>query len=553
MKVRKIVTLLLALAMIFALAAGCSDNNPSGTNSDPGTQTSNPGNPGSQPGGPAQNPGEMDKTVYVSIADGDVGTLDPFNTNDAARKQVLLQFYETLFNYDVDGNLVGVLAKDYKRDGRVYTIELWDNIHDAKGNPFTADDVVWCLDTYKEKVTSGEIYSFESWKKIDDTHVEMTVIDNGVTTFYGAIPGLWMVTQEAYEASGNNMSVDNVVTTAHYQVQDYTTGSTLTLTKNENYWQDDDKITCIVQEANVDTIVYNFLTEASQIVVGLEDGKLDVAFVDQNLADRFREGGASADGFIARDQATWGGKDLWLNESDSSIFKDNIWLRRAIFHAVDRAAIVEAAWNGHATIGKTYGSLRYPDVDPALADRDYFEYDPEYALECLERAGYQYGELKLSLLYPSNSYDDTMCTVIAAYLENNLGIEVEINGLENAIFNSYYMEPDKWDLLIQGGGGSGSVTQVWGKRLNRNAFGGEYCLGFVNDDTLQSLVETASDVNTNGYETTTAVHDYLVDQAYVMRLYIEEKCCVFNSDKIVDMCVNVDMRPVPGASTYVWN
>ena len=146
-----------------------------------------------------------------------------------------------------------------------------------------------------------------------------------------------------------------------------------------------------------------------------------------------------------------------------------------------------------------------------------------------------------------------MCTVIQAYLENNLGITIELAGLENAIYNTYNTESDKWDLLIQGGCGSGSITTVWRKRLNRNAYGGAYCLGFINDDKLQELYEAAADINTNGYETTTAVHEYLVEQAYVMRLYVENKCIVFNNAKIADMYVNIDMRPLPGATTYSWN
>lgn len=544
MKTRSILALLLFAAMLCALLAGCG-----GTSA----PTNTPAPDGAKTDDPAVPAGETDKTVYISIADGDPGTLDPFVTNDSSRKQVLLQVYETLFHYDIDGNLVGVLAKGYERNGRDYDIELYDNIYDAAGNHFTADDVIWCLDTYREKVANSDISNFESWEKTGDYSVRMTVKDDGVTTFYAAIPMLWMVTKAAYDASGENMSVSNVVTTAHYQVKEYTTGSTLVAVKNENYWQPEDKLTCDVQKANVDTIVYNFMEEAAQIVVALESGTLDFAFVDFNQADRFMEGGAEADRFTAREVATWGGNDLWFNESENSVFKDNVWLRRAILYAIDREAIIEATWNGHAINPKTYGQVRYPDVDPDLQNRDYFEYDPEYALECLGKSGVDPSTLSLTLMYPSSSYCDSMCTVIQAYLENNLGITIELAGLENAIYNTYNTESDKWDLLIQGGGGSGSITNVWRKRLNRNAYGGAYCLGFINDDKLQELYEAAADINTNGYETTTAVHEYLVEQAYVMRLYVENKCIVFNNAKIADMYVNIDMRPLPGATTYSWN
>lgn len=533
MKTRKVLALLLALAMMSSLFVGCgkqADEKPDD--------------------GPAVSADSGEKSVTISVQDGDPGTLDPFAPGDSARSQVLLQVYDALFHYDSNGQMVGVLAKDYEREGRVYTVHLYENIYDTAGNHFTANDVAYCITKATEKGNT-EALAFESCEVINDYTVALTVVDEGVTTFDRAMVSLYFVTQAAYEASGENMST-KVVSTAPYIVENYTTGSTLTLVKNEKYWQDEANRAALNQQQNVDKIVYDFMTEQAQIVVGLESGKLDFAFVDWTAADRFMEGGESSEGFGIEEIETWGGNDMWFNMSEGSIFEDNLNLRLAILHAIDRQVIVDAVFDGHAQYTKTHGNYNYPDVDPKWQNEDYFEYDPEYAAECLEAAGYKPGELTLTMIFPTSSYVDNMAEIIQAYL-GEIGITLDIQPLENAIYNEYSEDPTKFDILIKGGGGDGSITRIWNKRMDKRQFKGDYCTSFVNDNKLQELVEAACNLNTHNLETVSAVHYYLKECAYTMRLYVENKCSVYNTDKIVEMVVNNDARPVPGACTYTWN
>lgn len=537
MKTRKVLALLLAIAMMCSLFAGCGESG----SKDPDVKET-----GSNP--VVSDNGE--KSVTISVQDGDPGTLDPFAPGDSARSQVLLQVYDALFHYDSNGQMVGVLAKDYERDGRVYTVHLYENIYDTAGNHFTAKDVAYCISKANEKGNT-EALAFESCEVINDYTVALTVVDEGVTTFDRAMVSLYFVTQAAYEASGENMST-KVVSTAPYIVDEYVTGSTLTLVKNDKYWQDKANRAALNQQQNVDKIVYDFMTEQAQIVVGLESNKLDFAFVDWTAADRFMEGGESSEGFGIEEIETWGGNDMWFNMSEGSIFEDNLNLRLAILHAIDRQVIVDAVFDGHAQYTKTHGNYNYPDVDPKWQNEDYFEYDPEYAAKCLEASGYKPGELTLTMIFPTSSYVDNMAEIIQAYL-GEIGIKLDIQPLENAIYNEYSEDPTKFDILIKGGGGDGSITRIWNKRMDKRQFKGDYCTSFVNDNKLQELVEAACNLNTHNLETVSAVHYYLKECAYTMRLYVENKCSVYNTDKIVDMVVNNDARPVPGACTYTWN
>lgn len=536
---KKTLALFLALTMICSVLVGCANN---------GDEASDPGNSNSIT---SQAPGNEtpsgDKTVVnISVGDGDPGTLDPFTGTGSSFVQSTMQLYDRMLDMDENGEIVPSLAESYKREGDTLIFKLRENIVDTAGNSFTSEDAVWCFEMWNEKGYTNAA-AFGNPTVIDAYSFSVDIVNESVTTL-NQFTDLCFVTKAAYEACGNNMAT-TVISTGPYMVEDYTTGSTLTLVKNENYWQD--KPTVPNQMQNVDKIVYNYMTEASQIVINLESGIVDFAFVDWTVSGRFSDGTAGGK-FNINEVQGWGGNDLYFNMSDQSIFKDNPDLRKAILYAIDNQAIVDAVWGGHAQVPKAMGNYNYPDADPAWQNEDYFDYDPELSKDYFDKSGYSAGELSLRLIYPQSSYTDNMAEIIHGYL-GALGISVEIMGLENAIYNEYYLDPSQYDLLINGGGGGGSITRIWNNKLNKASFGGETANAFIDDDTLQELVLAAINPDTHSQETVNAVHYYMKEAAYLKRLYIEYKCCVTNGDKIVTPFINTDSRPVPGAFTYIWN
>ncbi|MFR6562175.1 MAG: ABC transporter substrate-binding protein [Eubacterium ventriosum] len=96
-----------------------------------------------------------------------------------------------------------------------------------------------------------------------------------------------VISKKAYEDSGDGMTT-KPVTTAAYQVKEMVAGSTLTLEKNENYWQTDDSKRASVSTANVNTIVYKVVTEPSQMATAIQTGDIDVAqYMDTTAIDPF--------------------------------------------------------------------------------------------------------------------------------------------------------------------------------------------------------------------------------------------------------------------------
>jgi peptide/nickel transport system substrate-binding protein len=122
---------------------------------------------------------------------------------------------------------------------------------------------------------------------------------------------------------------------------------------------------------------------------------------------------------------------------------DDIRVRRAIAHAVDRRAVVDGAMFGYGTpIGSHFAPHHPAYVD--LTGR--YGYDPARAKALLAEAGHGSG-LKLTLKLPPPSYARRGGEIIAAQLAQ-VGIEAEIIPVEWAQWLEQVFRGTDYDLTI---------------------------------------------------------------------------------------------------------
>lgn len=542
---RKIIALLLVISLIGCWLIGCTPANgktpatTDGNNS--GTTAENSGL--SEADTVTQN-GEKTE-VTVVLEGGDPTTLDPFVVNSTPRDIVLMQVYERLADYDNDGGgLIGALAKDWEKDGLTYTVNLWDNIYDTAGNHFTADDAIWCLETVKEMGTNTNLVYIDALKKVDDYSFQM-VLNSDVVGIFGAIcTNMYMVTRAAYEASEDNMAVQPVGTGV-YQVTDYQAGISVTLEKNENYWQSEENCLAAEQRTNVDVIHLLPITESSQVVIALENGDADYAAIPFANASHFD----SIDHISVAAQEKRGLVMLHLNMSTESVFRDDIELRKAVLYGFPNEDLIDAMYNGMGNSVFTYGLKNHPDVDNDWENDSYFTYDLDYAKECLANSNY-HGE-EISVLVQAKKFD-AAAEVIQAYL-SMVGINATVNALDSTSINNIVRDPSAWDLYVDSRGCSDYAATAIRAKLDASAYSdGLGSFAFIQDDTLQGLVEAAINADTNGVETVGAVHEYLIENAITKGLFELSTCSAMNTGKIVEMFCR-DTKPCIGAATYVWN
>lgn len=241
------------------------------------------------------------------------------------------------------------------------------------------------------------------------------------------------------------------------------TGQEVVIRRNENYWQGEG-------HAYLDRIIWRVLTDYTASLVALKNGEIDFMENLQTIQylTMFNRR-KYLDKFIKTTNIVPSYNYLgWRN--GHPIFKDK-WVRRAMTHMVRRKDIRDKLQFGFAEI-VTGNFYRYGrDYDSTIVP---WEYNPELAVELLEKAGWKDVdndgilekdtlEFRFELLIPSGT---PLADQVASILREDLfmiGVEMGIRRLEWSVFINNYIRNHNFDACFLGWvfGMKGDPKQVW--------------------------------------------------------------------------------------------
>ncbi len=518
--------------------------------------TAAPQQPGTQTGTSAPAaPGEKVVRIAATSDPGSLGTFD--EGSSSGRWNVLSYTYETLLSLEADGSYGYMLAKSYKKLPEkstpthvVYEIELYDYIKDSQGNPITADDVVFsyeeCLNNGSGNQHTALTGNMDSIEKTGDYTVELACNKEAAGAVERMMSRVHVVSKKAYEASGDCMRTQPVGTGA-YVVDNWVTGSSLSLVKNENYWQKEE-LRGDFQRQNTDRIEYYFVTESAQMAIGLETGTYDVVTtLNYTNASRFMEGGASAEGFDVTQLRDSIIQQMWVNRSEDSPLHD-VRIAQAVLYAIDVDALIQVVLEGHGEPEYCYGSDISIGYQDKWATEDYYGYDPEKARALLAEAGFQPGDFTLTILCDTDEIRSKTAQTIQLLLAD-VGIQAEVTSFEQALWNTYQTDTQKFDLNISYNTTSGHITALW-NQLNSRQYA-EHNMAGVRDDKLDDLLDKAA-ISQDPADID-AAKQYMTQQAYHYSLFHKQANYVTRSQVVSRPVFDTRGNFVPTASEYTWN
>lgn len=530
----KALALILAVVMVICLAA-CGDNN--GGNGEDGSDVSQ-------------------KTAdgrYDSIVIGFDSSINEFSPENPQNSYVGWLVYETLYTEVPGGEMSKLLAKnDYEVvDDLHYNIEIYDNIHDTAGNSVTAEDVAY---SYTKAIEFATIESLTQYVKavtaLDPVTVqfEFTQAPNKVGILRDILCKVWIFSQAAYEASTDGFATKPVATGAYY-LSDFVVDSYATLTANDDYWQTDESALGPYSGRNVETIRFDCITESSQMIVALKNGKIDYAtnISDDNIKS-FVEGAEYAEGKGIYSYLNNKLYFLTPNTSENSPLQDEN-LRKALFYAIDNEQLCNAL-NVEATTLFTECSAAYPEYSLSSGldqEENYItQYDPELAKDYLAKSSWN-GE-SLKFLLSNDQTIQNVGTIIQALVYDNLGITIDFLTYDNATVKEYKNLDDMWDLVIEDRASSAYAMNFLMGMFDRDT---KVTFIFADDDDKLAEVVTALKTQEGLTEENWAnFHHYLVDRAYVLPMFTTYVNAVYNSDALDTIVLNARNTIVPGACTY---
>lgn len=392
---RRMVSLLLSLAIICSLLAGCGEK--------PADRNSSAPNDGQQ--GAALNypdasdnpsvtirqsdpPTDFSETAVpgtLTVAQGgEPKTLYPQEGNQIPAIIAMRPLYETLINYNVFTNeYEGRLAERWERvDDETIRFYLRKGIKCHAGYEMTAEDVLWTAKQGQESPISNylwQIFDLDRCKAVDEYTVDL--VTNGpfgpVLAFMSDTSVAYIVSKQAYEEqSPEDYARNPTGGTGPYKFVEWIAGDRVTYERNEDYWGD--------KPYYKNLVIRNIADDVTR-ALSLESGEVDVIYgIDtasyQTLVD---SPCCNVVEFPSYQLIHMG-----LNNKVKPF--DDPRVRQAIRCALDLPSMVNLAFSGQAEVADGCWPNSLSTYEPASGDLAY-AYDTEKARDLLKEAGYEDG------------------------------------------------------------------------------------------------------------------------------------------------------------------
>jgi peptide/nickel transport system substrate-binding protein len=358
--------------------------------------------------------------------------LDPTAGAAAAIDEVVYSnVFEGLTRFGPDGAVNPGLAEswDISEDGTVYTFTLRSGVTFHDGEAMTAEDVVFTLDRARaEGSTNAQPALFAnivSVEATDDTTVVVTLDGpDGAFLFDMAWGDAVIVDPASAETNATNP-----VGTGPFRFVEWVQGDRVELARNDDYWG---------EPVALEAATFRFISDPNAAFAALMAGDVD-AFPNFPAPETLAQFEADPR-FTVIVGSTEGETILAMNNAQAPL--DDIRVRQAISHAINRQDIIDGAMFGYGTPIGTHFAPHNPDYVDLTANS---AYAPEAARALLAEAAPDGLSLRLAL--PPPSYARRGGEIIAAQLRE-VGIETEITNLEWAQWLEQVFRGHDFDLTI---------------------------------------------------------------------------------------------------------
>jgi ABC-type transport system substrate-binding protein len=383
-----------------------------------------------------------DKKVLNWSFSQSVACLDPAFQTGGTDSMLLDNIYNKLVKHNnysletVDPDLAE--SWEVSDDGLVYTFHLRQGVQWQKGyGEVTAQDVVWTWERAMDPDVGARgasvLAPVTSVEALDDYTVQVT-LDSVNAPFLINIahaPVTDIVNQQAVEDGGEDYCL-NPVGTGPYQIVEADTSGTAILEAFDDHFNG---------RPAIDEVVFHFIPDETVAVLALKSGEIDYMIVREPANIVSLKDDPSVQ-LIADEQFAASVYALWLNNTREPF--DDIRVRRALIHAIDRETLVREATEGFLT--QVAHSVIPPSLLGHTEDVMHYDYDPELAIQLLQEAGYDGGDITISAQAMQTAFNPIMLTIVQEYWAD-VGVNLEIEYMERAALREKQGNGD-YDITI---------------------------------------------------------------------------------------------------------
>jgi len=490
--------------------------------------------------------------TVVFGASSEVRTLNPLLANDGASQSAYELLFDSLVKPDPSsGAPVAALADrwDQSADGLTYTLHIRPGVTWSDGQPLTADDARFTLDTVRDPniptVYRSRLDAVESIKAVDASTLRIALKQPFCPFLSNAlqIP----IVPKHLLAGSRDLNTDQFNThpvgSGPFTFKEWQNNDHLTLAANPSYWAGRPKI---------DQWVRKVVKDDTVIVQQLKTSEVDYASVQPEALDDLR-----AQSFLSVMSFAGPVTGVIAYNLDRPLFQD-VRVRQALTLALDRAGIIKSVLFGEGD------ALNSPIVPASWAHNTAlpaFAYDPARARQQLLDAGWTPGSdgvlekdgarFEFTLLTNTGNKVREAVSTIAQDQWSKVGVRVHTQFSEFGAFTTRYQQAHDFDAVLTGGVAptDPDLTTAWSSKEFPS--GGNY-VHYANPD-VDALIDKARTVRGCDQSTRKSMYDraqaLIADDQPMSFLY------VFHTSLAANKRIrNISPSPWSGASPYVgWN
>lgn len=488
------------------------------------------------------------KILYVAY-DREIDVLNPFTSQMLADLQHNVS--EGLVITNDKNEFIPVLAKEIPtmENGGIVanadgTYDMTWHLHEGvmwhDGVEFTAEDVGFTLDFVHN---TPQVYNQSEYNKIidyeiiDDYTIVMTWDD--LYTFYSGIFEAMLPKHVLKDLSWEEISQyepynrgPKFIGTGPFMFKEWKSGEYIRIVKNPNYWRG-------AEYPKIDEMVWQFIPDQTARFNAMQSGRYHIGQIEATQVKNFKTPGLHVE-MIPSNVFYYIGMNIAEPGGRPELFGD-VRVRRALYHAIDRKAIVDQLLEGTVEIANSpippTSAYHNPNIKAP-------GYDPQKARDLLTQAGWvdtngdgvrDKNGVKFSFQWLNRSGRAdriAIAQVVQAQLKA-VGIETTMVELEAAAWSQKWRNSD-WEAQVGGWFMSSdvSLTNYYHTRDGKN--GSNNFTGFSNPELDALMVKSDKILD---FETRKPLLDeaqqILADTAQVLYLYYRDSPWVV-SDNLVN-------------------
>src|SRR5262245_3885136 len=361
----------------------------------------------------------------------------------------------------------------------------WHNKPPVNGRELVAEDVKFTYERVLTEKGSVNRYLLDSVDRIEvvDRYTVKFLLKEPYVWFISVLAypsSMWIIASEVIQQYGDLKRPETAIGTGPFILERYEPNVKTVFKRNPDYYREG--------QPYVDGVEWLVINDESTGLAMYRTGQIDCGpasnwAVRQQDLEAFKKNHSNLmyQDFLSQNSS------VVTMRTDMPPFND-VRVRRAISHAIDRGAINEAVWVRAApTAAVSRGLVEWTlPIEQLGAGARYYEYDPKEAKRLLAEAGYVKG-FKTQLTVTNGLGRDRIdeAVLVQRYLKD-VGIEAELKIQEHGAYTATTVQ-GKFEGLVDSP--SGVVWEPDGRLYRAYASDSSRNTGHVHDATLTAMLK----------------------------------------------------------------